>query len=180
MSGAIVLEKVDFINGEDSEQPISAGNLNKMQENTQIAIDTILETLFPIGKVEIFFDTGDHSKHLGFEWELVAVGKNLVGVGTGTDKNGVTKEFAAGDNIGEYSHTLLKTELPNEKITVPIMTTATNYGGTSTSSSTYAGNIVVSTGGESDGNFETEALGDGTAFDITNPSYGVYIWKRTA
>lgn len=178
MSDAIVLEKLDFLNGEENETPINASNLNKMQENTQNAINKILETLFPIGKVEIFFDPGNHSNHLGFEWELVAVGKNLVGVGIGTDKNGKTKTFVVGDNEGEYSHTLLKTELPNEQISVPVMTTAKPYGASNTV--TYQGNVVVSEGGESDVTLTTDALGNGTAFDITNPTYGVYIWKRKA
>lgn len=75
-----------------------------------------------------------------------------------------------GETVGSNSITLNKNNLPNVQIEVPILTTATKYGGTSSSSNTYAGNIVVSQGGESGKSYKTEALGNGTAIDIRQKS----------
>lgn len=157
---------------------VNGNNLNQIQNNIKDAFNDLLNSIMPIGKIEMFFDNGDYSNYMGFKWKQVAEGRNLIGVGTGTDKNLNSKEFIEGNNNGEYSHSLLKAELPKTNISVPVMTTATNYGGTSPSSNLYAGNIVVSKDGENDASYETAYLGDGTPFEIINPSYGVYIWQR--
>lgn len=159
---------------------VNGNNLNQIQTNIKNAFNNLLESIMPIGKIEIFFDNGDYSNYMGFKWQRVAQGMNLVGVGTGTDKNSNIKEFLEGNNDGEYSHNLLKEELPKVNIKVPILTTLDkgSYGSPS-NTNTFAGNVVVSQGGEQDGEFQTDYLGSGSAINITNPSYGVYIWKRT-
>lgn len=157
---------------------VNGNNLNQIQTNIKNAFENLLDSIMPIGKIEIFLDDSDYSNYMGFKWKRVAQGKNLVGVGTGTDKNLNSKEFVAENNDGEYSHSLLKTELPKEKIEVPINTTADSYGGIQSTANPYKGNIVISQGGEQDAEFQTAYLGDGIAIDITNPSYGVYIWQR--
>ena len=158
---------------------VNGNNLNQIQTNIKNAFNNLLESIMPIGKIEIFFDNGDYSNYMGFKWVRVAQGRNLVGVGEGTDKNSNTKEFLEGNNDGEYSHNLLKEELPKVNINVPINTSADTYGGIQSTANPYKGNIVVSEGGEQDASFQTDYLGSGSAINITNPSYGVYIWKRT-
>lgn len=157
---------------------INGNNLNQIQTNIKNAFNNLLESIMPIGKIEIFFDNGNYSNYMGFKWQRVAQGMNLVGVGTGTDKDLAEKEFLAGDNQGKYTHKLVKAELPSATLKVPLLTTASEYGGLYSSGNTYRGNIVVSKGGENDGEAYTEVMGNGQAFDITNPSYGVYIWQR--
>ena len=157
---------------------VNGNNLNKIQNNIKNAFNDLLNSIMPIGKIEIFLDNGDYSNYMGFKWKQVAEGRNLVGVGIGTDKNLNTKEFIEGNNDGEYSHSLLKEELPKTNIKVPINTTESSYGGIQSTASPYKGNIVISQGGELDAEFQTEYLGDGTSFEIINPSYGVYIWQR--
>lgn len=76
-------------------------------------IDGLLNTLFPIGKVEIFYDELDHSNHLGFTWERTSVGRFPIGAGTGTDANNDTKTVTVGQKGGAYKHTLAINEMPS-------------------------------------------------------------------
>lgn len=96
-------EKIVFKN--NSLPAINATNLNGIQDNVNKGIDDIISKLLPIGKIEIFFDNADYSEYMGFKWQKVAEGMSLVGTGTGTDKNNVSKTFASGNNEGEYEHT---------------------------------------------------------------------------
>ena len=95
---------------------VNGNNLNQIQTNIKNAFNNLLESIMPIGKIEIFLDAGDYSNYMGFKWKQVAQGRNLVGVGEGTDKNSNTKEFLEGNNDGEYSHNLLREELPKVNI----------------------------------------------------------------
>lgn len=52
----------------DNSTPLSAEFLNAM-----------LDLMYPIGKVEVFFDNLDHSDYLGFTWERTCVGRMPVG-----------------------------------------------------------------------------------------------------
>lgn len=59
--------------GESGAIPLNAENLNyNFQE--------VLNMVCPVGKVEIFFDNGDHSNYLGFTWERTGTGKAIVGI----------------------------------------------------------------------------------------------------
>lgn len=56
-------------------------------------INDLLNTIFPVGKTEIFYDNLDHSNYLGFTWERISAGRTLVGY----DAN--DSDF---NNIGNY------------------------------------------------------------------------------
>lgn len=67
-----------------------------------------INQLFPIGKVEIFFDNADHSNHLGLKWERTSIGRVPVGVDSSdTDFNTI------GKTGGEKTHVLTIQEMPN-------------------------------------------------------------------
>lgn len=70
-----------------------------------------------------------------------------------------------GETVGSNSITLTKNNLPNVKIKVPVLTTSDQYGGIQSTANPYKGNICISQGGEQDGDYETEALGNGAAID---------------
>lgn len=76
-----------------------------------------------------------------------------------------------GETVGSNSITLTKNNLPNVQIEVPILTTFDkgSYGSPS-NTNTFAGNVVISKGGEQDASFQTEALGKGAAIDIRQES----------
>ena len=91
----------EFKDYPNTETPIDAKNLN-------FNFKEVFNLIFPIGKVEVFFDNEDHSNYMGFTWERTAVGKVLVGYDpSDTDFN------AIGKTGGEKEHTLTIDEMPS-------------------------------------------------------------------
>ena len=72
-----------------------------------------LDNVYPVGS--IYMSTSPTNPHnlFGGTWEAYAQGRVLIGVGEGTDANGVKKTFSAGATGGEYEHTLTVGELPS-------------------------------------------------------------------
>lgn len=68
----------------------------------------LLGEAFPINKVEVFFDSEDHSNFLGFQWEKVSQGRIPIGLDTSdTDfntigKTGGEKEHSHLENVFAY------------------------------------------------------------------------------
>ena len=55
-------------------------------------LNNLVSSLFPVGKIEIFYDNNDHSNYLGFNWVRVATGRTLVGIDTSqTEFNSIGK-----------------------------------------------------------------------------------------
>ena len=76
-----------------------------------------------------------------------------------------------GNKLGSIYHTLTADNLPKTvDIDIPVMTTESKYGGVHSDSRVYEGNIVVSTGGESDASFKITSLGNGTSISNLQPS----------
>ena len=94
------------------EEPTDGSNV-WIDPSDDGTVDGLLNMLFPIGKVEIFFDDLDHSNHLGFVWERTSVGRFPIGAGTGTDSNNDTKTVTVGQKGGAYRHTLAINEMPS-------------------------------------------------------------------
>ena len=71
-----------------------------------------LDNVYPVGS--IYMSTSPTNPHnlFGGTWEAYAQGRVLIGVGQGTDANGVKKTFNAGATGGEYEHTLTVGEMP--------------------------------------------------------------------
>lgn len=64
---------------------------------------TFLNAMYPIGKVEIFYDNEDHSNYLGFTWEKTLVGRTPIGAdSTQTEFSEIGKQ---GGNKN-HNHTL--------------------------------------------------------------------------
>lgn len=75
--------------------------------NLNLKINNLINMMYPIGKVEIFYDEEDHSSFMGFQWERCLVGRVPVGV----DSSDI--DFAwVGKVIGEKTHTLQTNEVP--------------------------------------------------------------------
>ncbi len=171
------IEKIEFKN--NNLPAINAENLNAIQDNINKGINALLKILYPIGKLELFFDEGDYSNYLGFKWSLVAIGESIVGVGTNKDKNGVNKTFKAGSNEGEYEHMQIFSELvEHQHKDLNIDTTKVKIA----QFGAPAGNTltVLAADGSSNtivtGNVVRESRQQ--AMNVTNPTYGVYIWQR--
>jgi microcystin-dependent protein len=110
-------------------------------------------------------------------------GRNLIGVGTGTDANNESKTFAAKAQGGEFDHTLTKAELPAHDHTMhgqgPI-TGGGSSGYLSRSNNRYSGSggdgfgrdVSIDTG------MRTSSDGGGGAHNNLPPYLAVYFVQR--
>ena len=105
----------EFKDYPDTATPVDSENLN-------YNFKEIFNLVFPIGKVEIFFDNEDHSNFMGFTWERTSIGKVPVGIDTSdTDFNTI------GKTGGEKTHKLTIDEMPKHRHEMIMRNTGTNY-----------------------------------------------------
>ncbi|WP_294354742.1 carbohydrate binding domain-containing protein, partial [uncultured Clostridium sp.] len=64
----------------------------------------------PVGSVRISATADNPSTTIGGVWEQTCQGRKPVGVGTGTDINGLSKTFTLGEKGGEYKHSQTEEE----------------------------------------------------------------------
>ena len=98
----------------------------------EVKTETINE-MYPVGSIYITTSISTASeleKILGVgTWESYASGRTLVGVGTGTDINSVSKTFKVNETGGEYTHNLTTSEIPSHSHTIPSLSgTAASTG----------------------------------------------------
>lgn len=134
---------------------------------------------YPVGAVFLTSTNKNPSTFLGGTWKLESTGRTLVGCGSGTDDNGTMITFNAGinesddpqaaDANGVYEVTLAPVNLPSH--------THTYYrpGGTV--------NPLSGSGRTTSGlrtSYTTGSTGGSLPHNNCQPSYGIYIWRRTA
>lgn len=156
----------------------------------------LIDVLFPIGSVYFTATNQNPSTFMGGTWSSIAEGRVVIGVGTGTDSTGDQKTFEAGTNDGTYSKSLDSTNIPPHYHYVAnsdiVQATSANALTESKSVSVGAavsldqayllkGSTTKPTLGRTStfGNTSTTD-GLGSPVSITPPSFGLYIWKRTA
>lgn len=66
--------------------------------------------MFPVNKVEVFFDNLDHSNFLGFTWEQVGAGKFPIGIDINDTDFDTIGETGGSKYLQEHSHTITKEE----------------------------------------------------------------------
>ena len=132
----------------------------------------IADSLYPVGSVITFYDSDDHSTHLGLTWERFAAGKMVIGYDS-TDSDFDT----IGATGGEKAHALSAEEMPKHRHSLGQMYDGyTLTTGTSQPRGVYAdyAQSVPTTyaGGDSNGN---------TVAHNNMPPYVVAsLWRRTA
>ena len=78
----------------------------------------VINEIYPVGS--IYMSTEDDTiekvqSKFGGKWEVYAGGRTIIGVGTGTDSNGIVKKFTNGSTGGEYTHKLTISEMPSHE-----------------------------------------------------------------
>ena len=133
--------------------------------------NAILNTAFPIGKTEIFYDNDDHSKYLGFTWQRDAEGQAIVGISQDDE------EFnEIGKTLGEKKHTMTTAEMPQHNHQTSGGEPALypgwgNESGWGLQSYYCDGNA---------GHWNTHYAGESQPFNIIQPSKVFAIWRRIA
>ena len=122
--------------------------------------------IYPIGSVITFYDSDDHSSHLGLTWERFATGRMVVGYDS-TDASFDT----IGATGGEKTHTLTVDEMPSHY-----------HGGIKTVSSETSGNQQegINMGRYYGNDANTASSGSGQAHNNMPPYVVASLWRRTA
>lgn len=123
--------------GVDNVQAAIDGTCTKFSSQlTNLKNEVKTETLnemYPVGSIYITTSISTASeleKTLGVgTWETYASGKTLVGVGTGTDSNSVSKTFKVNETGGEYTHNLTTSEIPSHSHSIPSLSGSTSSTG---------------------------------------------------
>lgn len=151
-------------------------NKSLARDNLGLNIDTLynnfFDKIYPLGTIYTVIGTATNpSSTLGRgTWVATGAGRVLIGVGTGTDANGVTKTITSGQASGEYVHTQTLAELAAHSHTLPVRSNPNSGDGFIEDADSTASVQTASTG----------SSGSSTPFNVSQPSLGVYFWQRTA
>ena len=170
INAAISNGNIDTINNNIDTINNNIDTINNNITNIENVSNTVfkqalLDFCYPVGIGTYITQTNTNpGTFLGGTWTLVSQGRVLVGVGTGTDKNNISKTFVAGANEGEYEHKLAEEETP-----FYACKKESDVGfGLSTGGVGFGGRVAVTNNGKE------------SSLKLDIPSFGVYVWKRTA
>ena len=102
------------------------------------------------------------------KWTKFSEGQLLLGIGSHTDKNGVTKNISMMQQLGEYEHQLTIDEMPSHSHDVNFVTGSIDDTGRPSTDSDSS----------SSANLKTNALGGDKPHNNIQPSIGVGMWLR--
>lgn len=143
--------------------------IDRWVEYLDSAVATVNEGAFPIDCYYFAAVDTDPNTLLGFgTWVKAGEGKFLTVVGEGTDANGVTRQITEGDNDGEYEVTLTEQQMPRHSHEYTLENTR------------GSGSSGAEDGNSSFSQEQTSAAGNDQAHSNTPPSFGMYMWRRTA
>jgi hypothetical protein len=129
-----------------------------------------IDYIYPVNSILMSFDNNNPgTRFIGTAWIQVSQGEFLAGQGTGTDTNGATKTFNAGDLPGEYTHKLTIPEMPSHNHNFSMINLIDNG---ERDNNRQAGENYITTG--------TSFTGGDQPHNNLPPGYVVYVWKRTA
>lgn len=149
-------------------------------DNGVATFKSLLNSVYPVGSIYLSINASTPASIFGGVWQQIGQGRFLVGVGVGVDSNSFEKTFTAGNNRGEYKHTLTTEEIPSHKHT------AQSFGGSLPFLDDNGNQILGSrpvieetqiwaVSGEL-----TTSTGNNQPHENTPPSFGVYMWQRTS
>jgi hypothetical protein len=157
---------------------LQASNVNYPVSNN---LTSIFALIYPIGSIYLTaLNIYPGSIFTGTTWVRTSQGKFLVGVGAGTDSNAFGKTFTNGENGGEYRHTQTVEELASHKHDIFI--TRSSQGDDNAGAQPDVGTSfrnIAAVNANANG-LITLDKGGNQPFNVTPPSFGVYVWQRTA
>lgn len=132
----------------------------------------LADIFYPVGWVATTTTNTNPGTYWGGVWVAFGQGRVLVGAGSGTDVNGVSQSFSAGATGGEYTHTLLTSEMPSHTHNI----TVGDIFETSTPRTIVDASNSVETGTTSA--LSTSSIGGSAAHNNVQPYITVYMWHR--
>lgn len=150
--------------------------------------DLSLGNIFPVGSVYFTMIDINPGTFLGGSWSRVAQGRFIVGVGEGIDTNTNIQNFVVGNNNGEYLVTLSVDEMPEHEHLNGLRAQTGGgsphiYGDSNVGITPTLPDRSVDQDSErrnSDRQGITSKSGGGEPHNNLPPSFGLYIWSRTA
>jgi hypothetical protein len=189
------MEKIKWINKEEGySTPLSAENLNKMQDYIEQAIneevgnlrsklntDFFRKNIFPIGAIYTTIENVNPEKYFGGKWTAFAKGKTLFGVDT-ADNQFATVEKTGGKKTHTHAtkdHVLTIEEMPKHihrdfMITPDGDRIADGFMSYNFAKGKYYPPTQETGGSKAHNHGNTESA------DNLPPYITVYFWKRTA
>lgn len=198
------------LNWIESETPLSAQNMNNIEDGVEYAVDAvedalaqisgIADVIYPVGSIYMSVNSTDPSLLFGGTWEriqdrfLLAAGSTYENGATGgeathvlTDAESGLKEHTHNVSIGTHSH---GTYNSGERFISVASGGAVNAGGIAGSGvrkylyadvpSNWHMNLNTSAADLGTKTTTKNARSNGTAHNNMPPYLAVYIWKRTA
>ena len=163
-----------------TEGKIRSGAVTK----AKLATDA-LELAYPVGSIYMnASDSTNPSTLLGFgTWVAFGAGRVLIGKGSGSDDQPTpeTVSFTAGDEGGEYNHTLSIDEMPAHTHGIQVTKRVTGDDAANQSPpKVLTSNRNVTTATVDIADMTAKSTGGGQSHNNLQPYIVVYMWKRTA
>ena len=138
-------------------------------DNKNIA--NYLDKVYPVGSIYMSTNAASPATLFGGSWSAIGQGRVLIGAGSTSDTNSVSRSFTAGSTGGEFEHTLTVDEMPSHQHGLPING---NQMGNSTTTVADAYSDINHT------KTKTTAAGGSQPHNNMQPYLAVYMWERTA
>jgi len=164
---------------------LTVGSLIIESQDIEAEFIAVLNRFFPVHSVHFTAVDLNPSYTMGGAWVRIGEGMFVAGIGTGVDSNGASITINEGKNYGEYRHTLSESEMPSHTHSLTASDGEQFYlinDGNSSGPTSEGRFRAQGPDDDNDGRYMRELpnAGGGGAHNNTPPSFGLYIWKRTA
>lgn len=137
-----------------------------------------LDSMWPVGAIYLNTNGTNPGTFLGGTWQQFGQGRCLVGVGTGNDGSN-SMSFTSLSTGGVYKRSLNSTHIPAHSHSMGIYQTKDEVSGYGlTNAASFQNRVLI--GCTDNRQWSTSVIGQGLAFDISQPYIAVYFWRRTS
>lgn len=174
-----------------------------LMASTQFNLVNLCNVIYPVGAIILNFGVNPQTQFPGTQWTQVAQGRVLLGVGAHTDVRGTYLNYSWPGEHGGYYYNTTTYSVPHHRHVTGGFTEGGNddwypiwIGATAATTTAPYGGAARWVAGDSDRpNWKTDVwttYGTGTGlpysqetwgtpeFDVRNPAYAVYTWRRTS